>query len=136
MRRRFSLVTMFAAVAVTVLSAQTPPAPPTTITAIKAGRLLDPETGTAAANQVVIIEGEKIKAVGVNLPIPAGAAVIDLSNMTVMPGLVDSLTDIDALRNVRFVMKYGMVFKQDGVMMPEDFFHPGPVRTPNGRWTR
>ena len=48
----------------------------------------------------------------------------------------DPLTDIDALRNVGFVMKNGMVFKKDGVMMPEDFFHPGPVRTPNGRWTR
>jgi imidazolonepropionase-like amidohydrolase len=48
----------------------------------------------------------------------------------------DPLTDIDALRNVQFVMKNGMVFKKDGVMSPEKFFHPGPVRTPNGRWTR
>ena len=45
-------------------------------------------------------------------------------------------TDIDALRNVQFVMKNGMVFKKDGVMMPEKFFHPGPVRIPGGRWTR
>ena len=48
----------------------------------------------------------------------------------------DPLTDIDALRAVPFVMKNGMVFKKDGVMTPEAFFHPGPVRTPNGRWTR
>jgi imidazolonepropionase-like amidohydrolase len=48
----------------------------------------------------------------------------------------DPLTDIDALRKVEFVMKNGMVFKKDGVMVPEKFFHPGPVRTPNGRWTR
>jgi imidazolonepropionase-like amidohydrolase len=48
----------------------------------------------------------------------------------------DPLTDIDALRNVHFVMKNGMVFKKDGMMAPEKFFHPGPVRTPNGRWTR
>ena len=48
----------------------------------------------------------------------------------------DPLKDIDALRNVQFVMKNGMVFKKDGVMTPEKFFHPGPVRTPNGRWTR
>jgi hypothetical protein len=33
-------------------------------------------------------------------------------------------------------MKNGMVFKRDGVMTPAGFFHPGPVRTPNGRWTR
>jgi cytosine/adenosine deaminase-related metal-dependent hydrolase len=48
----------------------------------------------------------------------------------------DPLTDIDALRNVQFVMKNGMVFKKDGVMSPEKFFHPGPVRAPNGRYTR
>lgn len=48
----------------------------------------------------------------------------------------DPLTDIDALRKVEFVMKNGMVFKKDGVMTPEKFFHPGPVRTPNARWTR
>ena len=62
------------------------------ITAIKAGRLIDPETGTAAANQVIIIEGEKIKAVGAELAIPAGASIIDLSKLTVLPGLVDAHT--------------------------------------------
>jgi imidazolonepropionase-like amidohydrolase len=48
----------------------------------------------------------------------------------------DPLTNIDALRDVQFVMKNGMVFKKEGVMTPEKFFHPGPVRMPNGRWTR
>jgi imidazolonepropionase-like amidohydrolase len=48
----------------------------------------------------------------------------------------DPLTDIDALRAVSFVMKNGMVYKRDGVMTPADFLHPGPVRMPNGRWTR
>ena len=39
-------------------------APKATITAIKAGRLIDPETGTVAAQQVILIEGEKISKVG------------------------------------------------------------------------
>src|SRR5262249_33521665 len=62
------------------------------ITAIKAGGLIDREPGTAAANQVIIIEGEKIKAVGAELAIPAGASIIDLSKLTVLPGLVDAHT--------------------------------------------
>ena len=68
---------------------QTSPAP---ITAIKAGRLIDPETATVTSNQIIIVEGEKIKAVGANLSIPAGAKVIDLSTLTVLPGLVDAHT--------------------------------------------
>ena len=62
------------------------------IIAIKAGRLIDPETGTAATNQVILVQGEKISAVGANLAIPPGATVIDLSKLTVLPGLVDAHT--------------------------------------------
>lgn len=39
----------------------------------------------------------------------------------------DPLEDIDALREVSFVMKDGLVFKRDGVMTPEKFLHGGPV---------
>ena len=62
------------------------------VTAIRAGRLIDPETGRAAGNQVVLVEGEKIVAVGGAVAIPPGAAVIDLSDLTVLPGLVDAHT--------------------------------------------
>jgi imidazolonepropionase-like amidohydrolase len=65
---------------------------PASMTAIKAGRLIDPETATASSGQVILVEGEKIQAVGANLAIPAGAAVIDLSKLTVLPGLVDAHT--------------------------------------------
>jgi imidazolonepropionase-like amidohydrolase len=37
------------------------------------------------------------------------------------------LEDIDVVRNVQFVMKDGTVFKQNGVVTPEKFFHGGPV---------
>ncbi len=69
-----------------------PAAAPQKTTVIKAGRLIDPETGTLATNQVIVIQGDKIKEVGTNLTIPAGAEVIDLSRMTVLPGLVDTHT--------------------------------------------
>jgi imidazolonepropionase-like amidohydrolase len=64
------------------------------VTAIRAGRLVDPEAGTAAENQVILVEGGKIKAVGRGLNIPAGANVIDLSRATVLPGLFDAHTHL------------------------------------------
>jgi imidazolonepropionase-like amidohydrolase len=60
------------------------------VTAIRAGRLIDPEAGTAATNQVILIEDGKFTAIGPNVTIPAGATVIDLSGLTVLPGLVDA----------------------------------------------
>src|SRR6185369_15878934 len=69
-------------------SAQSPAAP--RITAIRAGRLLDPEAGRILANQVIIVEGTRIREVGPGLATPAGAEVIDLSAFTVMPGLVEA----------------------------------------------
>jgi imidazolonepropionase-like amidohydrolase len=60
------------------------------VTAIRAGRLLDPDAGVVRANQIILIQGNRIREVGPNVAIPAGAQVIDLSKMTVMPGLVDA----------------------------------------------
>jgi imidazolonepropionase-like amidohydrolase len=60
------------------------------VTALRAGRLIDPETGTAATNQVILIENGRFREIGPNLAIPAGAQVIDLSQLTVLPGLVDA----------------------------------------------
>ena len=60
------------------------------VTAIKAGRLVDPEAGTVSTNQVILIEGGRFTAVGAGLAIPRGAEVIDLSDLTVLPGLVDA----------------------------------------------
>jgi imidazolonepropionase-like amidohydrolase len=67
-------------------------------TAIRAGRLFDPRAGRMAPDQVVLVTGEMITAVGpaASVPIPSGAKVIDLSRATVLPGLIDGhvhLTD-------------------------------------------
>src|SRR5262249_43217141 len=58
--------------------------------AIRAGRLIDPETGSSQANQIVLVDGGKFTAVGGNVTIPQGAEVIDLSRYSVLPGLVDA----------------------------------------------
>jgi imidazolonepropionase-like amidohydrolase len=67
-----------------------PPAPPASAIAVRAGRLVDPDAGTAAANQIILVQDGRISAVGGNVPIPAGAQVIDLSAQTVLPGLVEA----------------------------------------------
>ncbi len=61
---------------------------------IKAGKLVQPDEGTVASDQVIVIRANKIEAVGAGLAIPADATVIDLSKMTVLPGLIDCHTHL------------------------------------------
>ena len=68
------------------------------VIAVRAGRVFDPRSGTNVTNQVVLITGERISDAGPadRVQIPAGARVIDLSQATVLPGLIDGhlhLTD-------------------------------------------
>jgi imidazolonepropionase-like amidohydrolase len=93
MRRVLILVSVglsFVAATHAQTPAQAPAQPPPQVTVIRAGRLLDPEAGTVRTNQTIIVEGTRIREVGANLATPPGAQVIDLSKLTVMPGLVDA----------------------------------------------
>lgn len=89
-RRRvsFSFVALLSLVLDTGVGAQAPA--PAAVTAIRAGRLLDPEAGRILTNQIILVEGTRIREVGPAVAIPPGAQVIDLSGMTVMPGLVEA----------------------------------------------
>ena len=64
------------------------------ITVVKAGKLIDPDAGTVLNDQVILIRDNKVEAVGKGLAIPTGAKVIDLSRMTVLPGLIDCHTHV------------------------------------------
>src|SRR5579864_4592099 len=64
------------------------------VTAIKAGRLIDVDAGTTLTAQVILIRDGRIAAVAKDLPIPPNANVIDLSAMTVLPGLIDCHTHL------------------------------------------
>src|SRR6516164_3531159 len=69
-----------------------PPAP--RALAVRVGRLFDSKTGQIATNQIVLVMGERITAVGpqAQITVPAGVQVIDLGQATVLPGLIDAHT--------------------------------------------
>jgi imidazolonepropionase-like amidohydrolase len=68
--------------------------PPPEVLAVRAGRLFDSKTGQMLTKQVVLLRGDRITDVGpeAQLRIPAGVRVIDLSQATLLPGLIDAHT--------------------------------------------
>lgn len=67
-------------------------APPETVYLLKPARVFDGESAQVHENWVVLVRGEKIEAVGPpgSVTTPAGAKVIDLPGLTLMPGLIEA----------------------------------------------
>ena len=57
---------------------------------LHAARLLEVDTGAMLHPGEILIEGDRIKAVGVTVDHPQGAQVVDLGDTTLLPGLVDA----------------------------------------------
>jgi imidazolonepropionase-like amidohydrolase len=70
-----------------VVAAQQAPAAPIVL---HAARLLDVRAGAVIQPGEVLVEGERIRAVGKSVEHPQGAKVIDLGDVTLMPGLIDA----------------------------------------------
>jgi imidazolonepropionase-like amidohydrolase len=60
--------------------------------ALRAARVLDPVSGRMTPNGVIVVREDKIESVAPS--VPAGADVVDLGNLTLMPGLIDGHTPV------------------------------------------
>jgi imidazolonepropionase-like amidohydrolase len=104
---------MFRAIALTIpflagaaLAAEAP------LSAIRAGHMIDVTAGKVLKDQVIIVRGDHIEAVGASgsVQIPAGAKVVDLSNSTVLPGLIDTHTHITSDPTLPPYHRYGLSY--------------------------
>src|ERR1700723_3547209 len=97
MKRLGILAFMISSVA-WVCAAQTAKSTAPAEIAIHAGKVLDVRTGNYLSDQTIWIEGDRIKAIGktadISSQLPAGTKMIDLSNATVLPGLIDCHTHL------------------------------------------
>ncbi|MGA2047836.1 MAG: amidohydrolase family protein [Terracidiphilus sp.] len=57
---------------------------------LRAARLLQTDTGTLLTPGEVLVEGQRIRAVGASVEHPQGAKIIDLGDTTLLPGLIDA----------------------------------------------
>ncbi|HEV2963412.1 MAG TPA: amidohydrolase family protein [Candidatus Angelobacter sp.] len=102
------------------------------VIAIRAGGVVDPAKGSVAKNQVILVENGKIKALGPNVPIPAGTTTVDLSNEWVTPGLMDAhvhltLTEITGNAPFEsFYLKESSTYRGlRGLRNAQDLLHAG-----------
>jgi imidazolonepropionase-like amidohydrolase len=75
--------------ATSLVRAQTP-----AVTAIRAARLFDGTSDATIADAVVLVQGSRITAKGSRLPVPPGAQVIDLGDVSLLPGFIDAHTHV------------------------------------------
>lgn len=97
----------------------TTPAPVKATLAVVGGFLLDGYGGPPKPNAVVLVDGDKIVAVGEEgrLAIPAGAKVVDANGFTVMPGLIDTHVHLDIIGHGNYAEWHPMVKNEYGEVM-------------------
>jgi imidazolonepropionase-like amidohydrolase len=91
---RFSLTVVFMAAMMWPIDApgRQPATPAATV--LKPAAILDPQSGQLTRGATVVVRGDRIEAVGPSLPPPAGARIIELAGLTLLPGLIDAHTHV------------------------------------------
>lgn len=90
--RRVRQLLFLSFVCVVCVAQESTPAPQQIV--IRAARMIDARNGTVVQSPTIIVEGEKIKSVGTALPIPVNAKVLELGDLTLLPGLIDAHTHL------------------------------------------
>jgi imidazolonepropionase-like amidohydrolase len=80
--------------------------------ALRAARLFDGRTEALVRNAIVIVDGARIEAVGAGTPVPAGAEVIDLGDVTLCPGFIDAHTHLSFEATGNFDQSFVVRFRR------------------------
>lgn len=95
---KYVLICCFVPIAIPSATGQSSSSPNATF--IKAGKLFDSEKGEMLSDITVRIERNRIAEVGSDIVIPTDAKTIDLSEYTVLPGLIDAHTHLMTLEDL------------------------------------
>lgn len=90
----YSIAAMFLACA--TLGGQSPATSPPATTVLRAARMITIASPAVVTNAAIVVTGDRIVAAGpaTSVPIPAGAKVVDLGDVTLLPGFIDAHTHI------------------------------------------
>jgi imidazolonepropionase-like amidohydrolase len=91
-----------AAAAQPAAPATAPAVEASTVTIIRAARLIDGRGGEPLAPAMVRVDGDRITAVGSSLTVPAGARQINLGDSTLLPGFIDLHTHLTGRSDVHW----------------------------------